>query len=144
VLSPQATLDPAAVARYDDKADPSILAQLSEVRDDDQLSRRFSLDRESDVRIYALGEGSGGEMHDYGWIEDAKTGRHVWDMTYRATEHAGGATKNRRFEGTVTLPAGSYVVRYETDGSHNFGDWNAAPPDDPEMWGITVFKAAPR
>jgi hypothetical protein len=144
VLSPQATLDPAAVARYDDKADPSILAQLSEVRDDDQLSRRFSLDRESDVRIYALGEGSGGEMHDYGWIEDAKTGRHVWDMTYRATEHAGGATKNRRFEGTVKLPAGSYVVRYETDGSHNFGDWNAAPPDDPEMWGITVFKAAPR
>ena len=33
------------------------------------------------------------------------------------------------------------VVQYETDGSHSFGDWNAAPPDDPEMWGITVYRA---
>jgi hypothetical protein len=32
-------------------------------------------------------------------------------------------------------------VKYETDGSHSFGDWNAAPPDDPEMWGITVYRA---
>jgi hypothetical protein len=141
LLSPHGTLAPGLVARFDDTGDPSVLAQLSEVREDDRVSRRFSLDRESDVRIYALGEGTGGEMHDYGWIEDAKTGRHVWDMTYRATRHAGGADKNRRFEGTVTLPAGTYVLRYETDGSHNFGDWNAAPPDEPEMWGITVFRA---
>ncbi|MDP9323015.1 MAG: hypothetical protein M3P13_05220, partial [Acidobacteriota bacterium] len=65
----------------------------------------------------------------------------VWEMTYRITEHAGGAAKNRRFDGTVRLPAGDYVVKYETDESHSFGDWNAAPPDDPEMWGITIFRA---
>ena len=106
VLAPQGTLDPGAVARYDDKGDPSILAQLTEVRDDEQVRKRFTLDRDSDVRIYALGEGSGGDMHDYGWIENAKTGRRVWEMTYRITEHAGGAGKNRRFEGDHQAAAG--------------------------------------
>jgi hypothetical protein len=114
---------------------------LTEVRDDDQVQKTFSLDRESDVRIYALGEGTGGEMVDYGWIEDAASGRRVWEMTYRVTEHAGGATKNRRFDGVIRVPAGRYVVRYKTDGSHAFGNWNAAPPDDPEAWGITVYRA---
>jgi hypothetical protein len=142
VLAAQGTLDSSAVARYDDKGDPSILAQLTEVRDDEQLRKRFTLDRDSDVRIYALGEGSGGEMHDHGWIENAKTGRRVWEMPYGITEHAGGAGKNRRFEGLIKLSPGEYVLRYETDGSHAFGGWNAAPPDDPEAWGITVYRAA--
>jgi len=28
-------------------------------------------------------------MYDYGWIEEAKTGKTVWEMTYHMTEHAG-------------------------------------------------------
>src|SRR6185436_6658189 len=142
LLAARGTLDPAIVGRYDDKGDPAVLAQLTEVRDDDQVRKRFTLDRESDVRIYAVGEGTGGDMDDYGWLEDAKTGRRVWEMTYRTTEHAGGAAKNRRFAGTIKLPAGEYILRYQTDGSHAFGDWNAAPPDDPEAWGITVYRSA--
>jgi hypothetical protein len=141
VLAAKGALDRSAVEAYDDKRDPSILAELTERRDDDQAQKTFSLDRESDVRIYALGEGTGGEMVDYGWIEDTGSGRRVWEMTYRVTEHAGGATKNRRFDGVIRLPAGRYVVRYKTDGSHSFGDWNAAPPDDPEAWGITIYRA---
>ncbi len=140
VLSAQGPVDRAAVTPYDEKNDASIVAQLIEVRDDDQVRRPFALDRETDIRIYAIGEGSGGDMVDFGWIEDAKTGRRVWEMTYRTTEHAGGASKNRRFDGIIRLPAGNYVLRYETDGSHSFGNWNAAPPDDPEAWGITVYR----
>jgi hypothetical protein len=138
VLAGQGTLDRAAIAPYEEKADPSIVAQLTAVRDDDQVRKRFTLTRDSEVRVFAIGEGTGHEMADYGWIEDAKSGRRVWEMTYRSTHHAGGASKNRRFDGNVKLPAGEYVLRYETDGSHAFGDWNADPPDDPEMWGITV------
>jgi len=141
VLAAKGPLDQAAVAPYDEKGDPSILAQLTEVRDDEQVRKTFALDRDTDIRIYALGEGSGGDMVDFGWIEDAKSGRRVWEMTYRTTDHAGGAKKNRRFDGVIRLPAGNYVLRYETDGSHSFGDWNAAPPDDPEAWGITVYRA---
>jgi len=51
-----------------------------------------------------------------------------------------GAAKNRRFEGTIKLPAGEYVLRYETDDSHAFGSWNAAPPDEPELYGITLYR----
>jgi hypothetical protein len=93
--------------------------------------------------VYALGEGVSDEMVDYGWIEDAATGRVVWEMTYDATEPAGGARKNRVYEGTVKLPAGSYVLHYRSDGSHSFDDWNDDEPDDPESWGITVFRLTP-
>ena len=130
----------AAVSEYAEKADPSVIAQIVRVRDDESPRKTFRLDRESQVRIYALGEGSGRSLADYGWIEDARTGKTVWEMTYRTTEPAGGAAKNRRFDGVVTLPAGEYTLRFETDGSHSFGSWNANPPDDPDMWGITVYR----
>jgi hypothetical protein len=140
LLAANGPLDRSAIAPYEEKADPSILAQAVGVRDDDRVRKRFSLERAGDVKVYALGEASGREMADYGWIEDARDGRRVWEMTYKSTEHAGGASKNRRFEGTVHLPPGEYILGYETDGSHAFGDWNADPPDDPEGWGITVYK----
>lgn len=113
---------------------------LTRVGDRESRARGFTLNRPMDVRIYALGEGVGREMADYGWIEDAKAGRTVWEMTYRTTEPTGGAEKNRRFNGTVTLPAGEYVLRFETDGSHAFGSWNANPPDDPDVWDITLYR----
>ena len=140
VLSAKGPLDKSAIGPYAENGDPSILAQITGVRDDQHLRKRFTLDRETDVRIYALGEATDDDLADYGWIEDARSGRRVWEMTYRTTESAGGARKNRRFEGTVKLPAGEYVLHYETDGSHSFGDWNADPPDEPEMWGITVYR----
>ena len=70
----------------------------------------------------------------------------------------GGAEKNRaawftrklpagryaavypRSDATITLPAGDYILKYESDGSHAFGDWNAAPPEDPAAWSITLFR----
>jgi hypothetical protein len=124
---------------YAENPDPSIVAQIVRLHDHENKRRTFKLDRETQIRIFALGEGTG-RLVDYGWIEDAKTGKAIWEMTYRATEPAGGAAKNRRFDGRITLPAGEYVLRYETDDSHSFGAWNAGPPDEPEMWGITVYR----
>jgi hypothetical protein len=140
LLAASGALDRSVVADYDPEADPAIVAAITGVRDDDQVQKRFTLARETTVRIVALGEGTGRRLVDYGWIEDAETGRAVWEMTYRATTHAGGAAKNRRFDGTITLAAGQYVLRFETDGSHAFGGWNADPPDDPEAWGIAVYR----
>ncbi len=140
LLAASGTLDPRAVEAYAERNDVNVVAQLTGVRNHDAPRTRFVLDRQTEVRIYALGESSGGRMADYGWIEDAKSGRTVWEMTARLTVGAGGAAKNRKFDGLVTLPAGEYTLRYETDDSHAFGSWNAAPPDDPEMWGITIFR----
>jgi hypothetical protein len=117
------------------------IAEIVRVKSDKHKRELFTLDQVTTVRVYAIGEASGGEMADYGWIEDAATGDTVWEMTYRSTTHAGGASKNRLFDGTVRLLAGRYVLHYDTDGSHAYGDWNDDPPDDPEGWGITVTRA---
>jgi hypothetical protein len=140
LLAASGTLDRGVVSQYAEKPDLNVVAQIVGVRDDASPRKKFTLDRETTVRVYALGESSGRDMADYGWIEDAKTGRTVWEMTYRSTEPAGGAAKNRRFDGTITLPAGEYTLRYETDGSHSFGSWNANPPDEPDMYGITLYR----
>src|SRR5207237_6622634 len=133
-------LDKSAISAFTKIDDPSIIAQVVHVRDDQSRHVRFALDKDSEVRVYAIGEGTGGDMDDYGWIENARTGQTVWEMKYRDTEHAGGAEKNRQVDTAVRLPAGEYVLHYQTDGSHSFGHWNADPPDDQEDYGITVFR----
>jgi hypothetical protein len=117
------------------------LVEIVQVKNDRHKREMFTLDRATALRVYALGEASGEEMADYGWIEDAANGATVWEMTYGSTSHAGGARKNRLFEGTIRLPAGRYVLHYKTDGSHAYADWNDDPPDDPEGWGIVVTRA---
>lgn len=143
VLPNSGTVDHAVVHPYTREPDANILAQLVRVRNGEQRRRTFRLDHDSDVRVYALGEGVNGEMADYAWIDDA-SGRSVWEMRYGETERAGGARKNRLFDGIVHLAAGTYVVHYQTDDSHAYGDWNDAPPDDPDSWGVTVSLAAAR
>jgi hypothetical protein len=136
-------LDPKAVGPFE-RDTAGIVAELVKVRDDRRSRRFFILEQPTTIRVHALGEGVGGEMVDYGWIEEEKTGERVWEMNYRATVEAGGAKKNRLFDGTVRLPAGRYILFYQTDGSHAYGQWNADPPDDPEGWGITLRRSDSR
>ena len=129
------------VLAYEPAEDASIMAQLVHIRDNVRKKSHFTQESDGHVQIYALGEGADGEMYDYAWIEDTNTGRVVWEMTYRKTERAGGARKNRLFDDRVYLEAGDYTVYYESDDSHSFADWNASPPRDPVNWGITISKA---
>ena len=127
-----------------------IIAEIIRVRDDDYITKTFTLKSKTKIRIIAIGEGDEdggnysrrrrGEMFDYGWIEDNKTGKIVWDMTYDKTEDAGGAKKNRLFNGVIELDAGTYKVCYETDDSHAYRDWNSSPPHDAERYGITLLR----
>lgn len=120
-------------------SEENVLAEIVKVRDREYEKRRFTLKRDSKIRIYAIGESDGGRMDDGGWIRNRTTGKVVWEMTYRNTESAGGAKKNRVFDGTVLLPKGEYTVYYETDGSHSYRDWNASPPRDQEHYGISIY-----
>ena len=131
-------LDRSAIGLFEARPRNAI-AELVRVGSSRHPHQRFSLDRATTVHVIAIGEGSGGDLYDHGWIENAETGEMVWEMTYRGTIHAGGASKNRMFDGPVRLPAGRYELRYESDGSHAYGDWNDDPPDDPEGWGITLL-----
>ncbi len=127
-----------------EKADvrtPGLLAGITEVGNDADETRRFTLASPTKVRIRAVGEGTRYEMVDYGWIEDARTGDVVWEMTYRKTSNAGGAEKNREVDQVILLDKGEYILHYESDDSHSFPDWNSDPPEDPMSWGITVSEA---
>ncbi len=130
------------VAPYDEQDDKTIIARIVRVGDDERKHKSFTLDKDAEVRVYAVGEGRDREMYDYGWITDAKSGRTVWEMTYGMTEPAGGARKNRKFEGTIMLKAGEYTLHFQSDDSHSFEDWNEDPPADPFNWGITLFDAS--
>ena len=133
--------DPKDVAAFEDRDNPSVLASIVRVGSDERRRKEFTLSQTSDIHIYSVGEGREGGMSDFAWIEDANSGKVVWKMKYRSTDPAGGTDKNRLFDGTVSLPGGRYVVFYETDDTHAYNDWNDAPPDDPEGWGVTISLA---
>jgi len=128
------------ISLYREEGDTSILVRLTGIRDRERRRQYFTLEQDAEIRIYAIGEGDRSEMYDYGWIEDTDTGRIVWEMTYHKTDPAGGARKNRMFDGTIMLRAGRYEVFYISDSSHSFNDWNDDPPYDAPNWGITIYK----
>jgi hypothetical protein len=115
-----------------------VIAEILQVRDHQFSSEPFVLNKDSKLRILAIGEGTNGYLVDYSWIKNTDTGKVVWEMTYRTTEHAGGAQKNRMYNEVIMLPKGSYTVYYQTDDSHSYRDWNASPPREPELYGISV------
>ncbi|HEX8264096.1 MAG TPA: serine hydrolase [Pyrinomonadaceae bacterium] len=122
----------------DDLAGKTALAQIVSVPDDADKTVEFSLNQSGSVRIFAAGEGDNGQMYDYGWIESAETGKPVWEMKSSETTHAGGAPKNRKVDVVIALPAGKYRLRYKSDDSHSFDNWNAMPPDI-NFWGIALY-----
>ena len=132
--------DPSVVSKYVEDRERNILAQIIRPGNDVDLSTPFSLDKPTRIRVYAIGEGVGREMADYGWIEDGRTGRVIWEMTYGMTFYAGGARKNRMVNTTIVLDRGDYRLRYKSDDSHSYGDWNDDPPDDQQYWGITLYR----
>jgi hypothetical protein len=128
------------VTDFDPASVGNVFVRLVGAGDDAHMRGQFEVTREANVRIHAIGEGTGGEMHDYAWIEDANDRRIVWQMNYTGTHHAGGAEKNRMVNEIVRLPAGRYVAYYVTDGSHSFEGWNSDAPRDPTNYGVTILR----
>ncbi|MCP4580120.1 MAG: hypothetical protein GY839_00770 [candidate division Zixibacteria bacterium] len=132
------TGDFAKISKSDITKDSNILVKMVKARDRDRLRDKFTLTKQTRVHIYSIGEGDRDEMYDYGWIVDDRTNRSVWEMTWRNTEPAGGARKNRKYDENIILDPGTYEVNFITDGSHSFNDWNSPRPHDPINWGITI------
>ena len=116
-----------------------IIVQLTRIGDDEHVRKRFTLEKETSLRVYCLGEGDEDEMYDYGWIENVDTGHRVWRMRYYKTRNAGGAEKNRLVDTIITLEPGTYEAHYRTDDSHSYYDWNERAPRDKHNWGITIY-----
>jgi len=135
--------DRADVQDYAEDRDPKILAQLLGIGDDRHAVERFELKEKLKARIIALGEGTHGQMFDYGWLKRVMDGDRstvVWRMRYDETTPAGGTEKNRRQEGEIELEPGAYELHYVTDDSHSFQDWNSDPPEQPHLWGVALSR----
>ena len=117
-----------------------VIVSINQTPDDAEIRKKFSIENTGDVLIYALGEGQYRRLADYGWIERAGDGEIIWEMSYRITENAGGAQKNRMYYDVIELDEGRYTLHYVTDDSHSYERWNDIPPFDPMSWGITLFK----
>ncbi len=128
------------VGKYTPERDKNIVAQIVHVRDNANQLETFKLNEPTRIRIYSIGEGQRNEMFDYGSIENASTGKVIWEMTYSMTFHAGGARKNRIVNTTILLDKGEYRLRYRADDSHSYNSWNDTPPEDAQYWGITLYK----
>ena len=116
-----------------------VLLEKTRLGDDMEVEKGFRLEEPSTLRVRATGEISlNGRRYDYGWIEEVPGGEVVWEMNWQNTRPAGGHDKNRRFDGTISLPPGRYAAHFRTDLSHAYGDFGSGAPDDPEAWGIVV------
>jgi len=130
--------DRSIISKYtEEKLKP--IVSITQVGDYAYKEEGLKLTEDAKIRIYALGEGRDGEMFDYGWLSNVDNGETVWKMRYHKTQHAGGASKNRLFDGVIDLEKGEYVVYYQSDDSHSYEDWNMHEPDDAEHWGISIY-----
>lgn len=119
----------------------SIIVDLSHVGINQDLTKIFAISSPTRIRVYGVGENCSNDFTtwcDYGWIEDSG-GKIVWQMQGQQAKHAGGADKNQLVDAIITLPAGSFKLRYKSDWAHAFNSWDSAPPDN-FIWGITLFK----
>lgn len=122
--------------------DGKVAAELVGLKPHERRSTDFTLPTPAAIRIFAQGEWTDGDWHDWGWIEDAK-GKVVWTLEGRDGEPAGGARKNRLVEDVINLPKGTYTLHYRMDSSHGPNDWNSTPPRAKDRYGITVYSMKP-
>jgi len=115
-----------------------VLVRFNRVRSDEHLRATFWFGEPASIHIYALGEILPIGAYDYAWIEDEE-GETIWAMSRENTTVAGGSAKNRLFDGSLTLEAGTYTVHYITDDSHAYGDFSQ-PPNDPASWGVVIYR----
>ena len=128
------------------KKNGNSLASILKPQHFEDLKKQFTITQPTYVLIYGLGEGRSefrGEpvlyLSDLGWLEKLPGREVVWKMGYQNTFYAGGAEKNRVQINTIKLAAGTYQLRYQSDDSHGYGDWNNTPPENLENWGIQIF-----
>lgn len=119
--------------------DQPVIAEINSVGDEEYRVVEFTLERDTLVRIYGIGEGRLTGMYDFGGIENTHTGELVWLMDYDGTVHAGGTTSNRLVNKAIPLLQGAYRLHFKTDANHSFARWMSFPPDH-SFWGISLYE----
>ncbi len=116
------------------------LSAIAMVGDNENISKKFQLERPKNVVVISAGEGLAiWGMVDFGWLQSAG-GDTVWAMNrYESSFYFDGEDKNRIQIQTLRLDPGTYTLCYRSDDSHSYGHWNAPAPADSFLWGIHLF-----
>ncbi len=113
-----------------------IIASLDQVGNNADEVIEFTLDDCTAMRLFAIGEGSQMGMLDYGSIEAADTGQVIWQMHFFETD---GWSRTRIVDRQISLPAGTYRLRFRTNDFTSFDDWQGRTPDF-RFWGIALYQ----
>ncbi len=119
------------------QATSSLFAEILQVTNKQKLQKPFSVTKNSHLVILSLGEGSDSELNDYSFITSGKDT--VWKMEYNETKYAGGASRNRISIETINLKAGKYILNYNSDDIHSFGEWEEPKPDVVDYYGVKIM-----
>ena len=115
-------------------------AKIDQVGNNAYAILEFTLEKDTQVAIYAVGEYWLGKMVDYGGIEDVSSGKLIWEMTPSRTSPAGGHAINRQEAAQIDLQPGTYRLHYRTAWGHAYDNWETWPPDD-LFWGIALYSS---
>ena len=133
-----AVLDPADLDR-------PVLAAFECVGPDADRQAEITVPSTTDVLVVGVGEIDAGSRYDWASL-DRRVGDRwdtVWEMR-GGTTPAGGARKNRRSVGALTLEPGRHRLRYRTDGSHDCqSGYNDEGGPDAPLWGAVLYALDP-
>ncbi|NIJ54213.1 two-component regulator propeller domain-containing protein [Dyadobacter arcticus] len=116
------------------------VAGIEGVTEMQNKSRKVEIKSAGKYAVMAVGEGDPAGPADYGWIEGAPKDT-IWKMaSFAQSMHAGGAAKNRIDIKILDLRPGSYTLRYTTDDSHSYGNYNEPGPDVSSVYGMRLVK----
>jgi signal transduction histidine kinase len=117
----------------------SKVAGIINVTDYQDLSRDFEINKPGKYLVMAVGENYEGTLADFGWIEKNANDT-IWSSAnFQKTYYAGGAAKNRILINQISLTQGKYKLRYHSDDSHSYNNWNEAAPDQTSLYGIVLI-----
>ena len=117
----------------------SNIPAIRKVTKNSNLTKDFKIEKDTEVLILCLGEGTMAELFDYGWITSQDNEKVIWEMKTTDSKYAGGSPYNRVAVSIKKLPRGKYELHYKSDKSHSYNDWIDEAPIKPEWWGISVF-----
>ncbi len=122
---------------------PGVIQSILKVGNSQNLTKEIKIDRPGNYLVVCGGEGvlaNSVNEFDFGWVQNSR-GDTVWSAKkFADSYYLGGASKNRITAGLVKLTPGIYKLRYVSDDSHSYGNWNAIPPADSALWGIQVVE----
>jgi len=116
--------------------------EIIEVGNSQDLTSEFNITKPRNFLVISAGEGIPRDslMSDFGWLEDTK-GTLVWSAELSEDNyHLSGAFKNRFKTDVIRITPGSYKLKYKSDESHSYSNWNADAPYDSTFWGIRIFE----